>query len=282
MPMKCAYTFPDWKQKVFTLSYDDGNDCDIPLIDMMRRYHVKGTFNINSGLLRKVPPKPEKRWNRMSAEQALAACGDDMEIAVHGQNHPTWNRQATVRAMADILLDKQGLEQLTGKIIRGSAAPNGTVDDNVVEILRLADIAYCRLTGATHDLRAIPYDFLRLVPTAKYSDPKLPALAKKFAEQQPHKSQLWMLYVWGHSFEHVRENDWNLLEDVLKTVADREDVWYCTNIEMVDYINAAKKLRYNVDCTMVQNPTATPIWVRTVEGEKYIIQPGETKEVRHE
>lgn len=282
MGMLAAYTFPDWKQKVFTLSYDDGADCDKPLVEMMRKYHVKGTFNINSGLFRdeNKPINPEKPWRRMTARQAVEVYGDDMEIAIHGRFHPWWDRQTTTLAMADILLDKQELERLTGRIIRGSASPNGGTCEDVREIQRLAGLAYCRSTAATHDLRAIPEDFLMLGSTAKYSDPELPKLAKKFAEKQPHKSQLWMLYVWGHSFEHVRNDDWNLIEDLLKTVADREDVWYCTNIEMVDYINAAKKLRYNVDCTMVENPTSTRIWIQTMEGGKFVLEPGETKVIR--
>lgn len=282
MGMLCAYTFPDWKQKVFTLSYDDGNDCDRPLVDMMRKYRVKGTFNINSGQFRDEgkPINPEKRWRRMTAKQALEVYGDDMEIAIHGRFHPFWDRQTTTLAMADILYDKQELERLTGRIIRGSAAPNGGMSDDVAEILRLADVAYCRLVGSTLDLRVIPEDFRHLYPTAKYSDPKLPKLAKQFVEGTPHKSQLWMLYVWGHSFEHMRENDWNLIEDLLKTVSGKEDVWYCTNIELVDYVNAAKQLRYNVDCTMVENPTSTDIWLKTLEGDKYILKPGECKKIR--
>ena len=52
MRLKARKVYPVWKdgkQKVFTMSYDDGNDSDIRLVELMRRHHVKGTFNINSG-----------------------------------------------------------------------------------------------------------------------------------------------------------------------------------------------------------------------------------------
>lgn len=43
--------FPDGKRKALTFSYDDGNEEDVRLIGLMNRYGLKGTFNLNSGLL---------------------------------------------------------------------------------------------------------------------------------------------------------------------------------------------------------------------------------------
>ncbi|MBQ4040083.1 MAG: polysaccharide deacetylase, partial [Oscillospiraceae bacterium] len=40
--------FPQGKSKLFTISYDDGVDQDIILIELMKKYGIKGTFNINS------------------------------------------------------------------------------------------------------------------------------------------------------------------------------------------------------------------------------------------
>ena len=40
--------FPGGAAKVFTLSYDDGIIYDRPLVEMFNKYHVKGTFNLNS------------------------------------------------------------------------------------------------------------------------------------------------------------------------------------------------------------------------------------------
>lgn len=40
----------DGKTKVLTLSYDDGVVQDIRLIEIMNKYGLKGTFNINSGM----------------------------------------------------------------------------------------------------------------------------------------------------------------------------------------------------------------------------------------
>ena len=41
--------FPGGKPKALTLSYDDGVEQDVKLIEIAEKYGIKGTFNINSG-----------------------------------------------------------------------------------------------------------------------------------------------------------------------------------------------------------------------------------------
>ena len=43
--------WPEGRRKAFTVSYDDGVTQDIRLIELLNRYGIKGTFNLNSGLL---------------------------------------------------------------------------------------------------------------------------------------------------------------------------------------------------------------------------------------
>lgn len=42
----------------------------------------------------------------------------------------------------------------------------------------------------------------------------------------------------------------------------REDIWYATNLEIVDYMNAARGLIYSADGTTVYNPHALDVWIR--------------------
>ena len=42
--------FPGGKIKALTLSYDDGVEQDEKLVDIMVKYGLKGTFNLNSGV----------------------------------------------------------------------------------------------------------------------------------------------------------------------------------------------------------------------------------------
>ncbi|MBQ4276155.1 MAG: hypothetical protein II717_06485 [Lachnospiraceae bacterium] len=47
--MKLLYK--DGKKQALTFSFDDNQDYDIKLISIFDKYGMKGTFNINSGIL---------------------------------------------------------------------------------------------------------------------------------------------------------------------------------------------------------------------------------------
>ena len=43
--------FPEGKSKAFTLSYDDGHRCDLRFLDIINKYNLKSTFNLNMGIV---------------------------------------------------------------------------------------------------------------------------------------------------------------------------------------------------------------------------------------
>ena len=49
--MKVYTCFPGGKAKALTMSYDDGKVQDRRLIDIFNKYGIKGTFNLNYGLV---------------------------------------------------------------------------------------------------------------------------------------------------------------------------------------------------------------------------------------
>ena len=51
-----------------------------------------------------------------------------------------------------------------------------------------------------------------------------------------------MMYVWGHSYEFTDQNNWELMEQFCEMMSGKEDIWYATNIEIVDYMKAAENL----------------------------------------
>ena len=55
----------------------------------------------------------------------------------------------------------------------------------------------------------------------------------------------------------------------------REDTWYATNIEIVDYMADAARLQYTAAGDKVCNPNAQSIWVE-VDGRHYEIPAGKT------
>jgi hypothetical protein len=84
--------------------------------------------------------------------------------------------------------------------------------------------------------------------------------AKRFTEAV--KSQyLYLMYVWGHSYEFQMNQNWELIEGFSKYIGGREDIWYTTNIEFVDYWNVLKNLKFLAGSNMVYNPSAKSAWI---------------------
>jgi hypothetical protein len=271
--------FPGGAAKVFTLSYDDGIVYDKPLVEMFNKYHVKGTFNLNSDGIVKAGENPNSgKRPRLNLHQLTELFeGTEHEIAVHTCNHPSLAAIPQASAVSQIVNDREMLEKMFGRIIRGMAYPNGTwaVDDKTVEAARCAGIVYARGTRSTHSFVLPIGDPLRLEPTCHHNDKEIFNLIDKFLEDPAGRFPL-MFYVWGHSYEFNDKNNWDHMEAVLSKIANRDDVWYATNIEICDYVNAFKQLRFSVDMSMIHNPTATDLYFAHGDGIVQKIEAGQT------
>jgi len=253
--------FPGGKAKALTLSYDDGVAQDIQLIDIMNKHGLKGTFNLNSGLYPDegvVYPQGHVH-RRLTAKQAKETyLNSGQEVAIHALTHPYLEQLPTNIVVNEIIKDRENLEAQFGTIVRGMAYPFGTFSDAVVEVLKACGIAYARTVISTNDFR-IPKDWLRLTATCHHNSPELNNLAKKFVEDKVTRAP-YLFYLWGHSYEFEIKNNWHVIEDFAEYVGNRDDIWYATNIEIYDYIDAYNRLIFSVNGKYVNNPSARTIW----------------------
>ena len=275
--------FPEMKKKAVTLSYDDGVDTDIELINIMNRYGLKGTFNINTGFfakepIEKVPGGPFHR--RMTAENAYKLYEENgMEVAVHCVKHPYLEQLPINEVVSEVLDDRTAIERATGKICRGMAYPQGTTGAVVVEALKACGILYARTTESRLDFR-IPEDWLRLSATCHHNNPRLMELADQFVNAQPTTAM--MFYLWGHSYEFERDNNWNVIEEFAQKIGGHDDIWYATNSEIFEYIEAYKQLRSGDGGRILYNPTVKTLCFRFYDcgrDHNLSIAPGETMKI---
>ena len=269
--------FPKGRAKALTLSYDDGTEQDIRLIRIMNQNGLKGTFNLNSG---RFAPEgtvypPEEFHRKLSVRQVKEVYTDSgHEVAVHGLTHPFLEKLPENMAMWELLKDRENLENTFQTIVRGMAYPFGTYNDTVVECLKKAGLVYGRTTISSHTFD-IPSDWFRLQATCHHNDPELMPLVRKFVEETPAREP-WMFYLWGHSFEFETGDNWEVIEEFAAFAGGHEDVWYATNIQLHDYVQAYRRLEFSVDGRQVYNPTVTELFFDK-DGEKYSILPGEKK-----
>lgn len=274
--------FPGGKLKALTFSYDDGVEQDKKLLSIFRKYHLKATFNLNS---EQYAPEgtvyPEGQIHRRMTEKEVSELyvGDDIEVAVHGATHPWLDHMPVNMCTRDLLADRENLEKQFGTLVRGMAYPYGTYNDDVVASMRSVGIVYSRTVHSSYDFN-MPSDWMRLPATCHHNDPKLMELAKRFVEE-PTWGRPAMFYLWGHSYEFEANDNWNVIEEFAEYMANREDIWYATNIEIYDYQDAFKELLFSVDGRIVKNPTAMELWF-FLNGKEYSIKPGEVLTVENE
>jgi len=87
------------------------------------------------------------------------------------------------------------------------------------------------------------------------------------------KQYMYMFYVWGHSYEFPRDNNWDVMEKFCEKLGNRDDIWYATNIEIVDYLKACDNLQFSMNGEFVYNPNFKSVWV-SVNGVIYEIPGG--------
>ena len=265
----------DGKSKVLTLSYDDGVVQDIRLIDIMNKYGLKGTFNINTGLYLPEDTVREKYYGRMKLSEAQNLyINSGQEVAVHALTHPFLEKLRSDEVAEEILADRKNIEKEYKTFARGMAYPFGTYSDAVVDVLKKCGICYSRTTKATENFK-FPENWLTLHPTCHHGNPRLMELAKQFAETNSrYPSENWLFYLWGHSYEFDDHDNWNVIEEFAEYIGNREDIWYATNIEIFDYVKAYESLVVSVDNSMVYNPTVIDVWFME-KNEVYCVKGGQ-------
>lgn len=269
--------FPGGKIKAVTLSYDDGVEQDIRLMDIMKKHGLKGTFNLNGGRYAEegtVYPAGtiQRRMSKSQCTELYKESG--MEVAVHGYTHPFLEQLPANLCTLEVIKDRETLEEQFERIVRGMAYPFGTFNDEVVDCLKAAGIAYARTTISSHKFN-VPTDWLRLQATCHHADEKLMELVQTFLEDEKNRAPM-LFYLWGHSYEFEKKDNWDVIEKFAEVMGNREDIWYATNMEIYDYAEAFRRLVFSMDGKRIYNPTAYTLYFRFNDKDE-VIQPGETK-----
>ena len=264
--------FPGGKKKALTLSYDDGKEQDIRLVSIMRRNGLKGTFNLNGGGLFEESRKDRRRTLTIGEARELYP-ENGMEVAVHSLTHPHLELLPMDRCLYEVAGDRQRLEELFGTIVRGMAYPFGSYNENVIECAKCSGIVYARTTVATEDFR-LPDDWFRLETTCHHDNPRLMELAHKFAEETP-ALQPWLFYLWGHSYEFAEKDNWKVIEDFSSYIGKRDDIWYATNLEICEYVEAYGRLVLSMAGDRIYNPSGCRVYFEKDGNVMYVDPMGE-------
>ena len=268
---KITIMFPGFKTKAFTMSFDDGHDSDIPLVELMKKYDLKGSFNLNAGQLYPDGAEVPTCYDHvpLTEKKAIELFSDDrFEVVSHGYNHCAVGHIPTADAMYDMLMDRRKLEGMFGKLVRGHVYPYGSYSPEAIEVAKLCGFVYARVVSADKSFKLpAPGTWMEWHPTGHFLDRDFDETLDRFINSRNDYYHGWLFYAWAHSFEFLYNDGWKVLEEKLAKVAHRDDIWYATNIEVYDYTEAYRSLIYFADSTRVYNPTQIDIYLRCDNGQ---------------
>jgi len=254
--------FPGGRHKALTMSYDDGHTADRRLVDMFNRKGIKGTFHLNAGLLGK--------GDRIPAEE-IKSLYEGHEVSAHTLTHPTLERCPNEHIVYEVMEDRKRLESLVDYTVRGMSYPNGSYNKRIKSLLPGLGIEYSRIVGGTGRY-GMPHDWHEWQATCHHNRDLLKH-AEAFIELDKPMF-MHLLYVWGHSYEFDNDGNWEMIEQFCEYAGGRSDIWYATNMEIVDYMKAFERLQVSAALDFVYNPTAAGIWL-SVDGRNVEVKSGE-------
>ena len=243
--------FKDGKNAAITMSYDDGLASDKRLVDIFNKYGFKGTFHLNNRYDSEDAP--------ISADEAKKLY-EEHEISCHGELHVNPLSVSPANLVTEYMNNRKCLEEIAGYPMRGCSYAYGGYNASVIETLKSCGMEYARTTKSTMRFD-IPDDFMQWHPTCHHAN--CLDMADTFLEDinaRPVISTLRLFYVWGHAHEFSRNDNWYIIEEFCEKMANNPQVWYATNIEIKEYMDAVKSIKMSVDNKTVYNPTSVDVW----------------------
>ena len=196
--------------KYFLLSFDDGTVYDRRFVELLNRYGIRGTFNLNSGLEDFVWYYEDRFPVR---RQILSEVGDlyrNHEIASHSLHHHWLNSLTPPQISREIGEDCERLKQIFGLERIGFGVPFTACGQREIRIIRKF-VRYIRLSEFAETF-AIPRDPYHIPIHALYNDADVREKITRFAESDL-KDALFVMA--GHSYELEVLDHWEYMEDLL-------------------------------------------------------------------
>lgn len=226
------------KKKAITFSYDDGVTQDIRLIELLNKYGLKCTFNLNSELLSQkgmLIRKGKRIAHYKIHTEDVKHIYEGHEVAVHTLTHPNLTQCDDKEIIRQVETDRLNLSGLVGYEVVGMAYPCGGInnDDRVANIIKEnTGVKYSR-TITSNNCFDLQENLYRFNPTVYHLNfEEMMQSGREFIELKTEEPKVF--YIWGHSYEMDYGADyWVKLEEFFKLISNKEDIFYGTNKEVL-------------------------------------------------
>lgn len=226
--------YPGGKKKAFNITYDDGVLQDERFVALLNKYGIKGTFNLNSQLMQEeffwIHPNGMK-VQRLSLQKARFLY-DGHEIASHTLTHPYMVHLSDEELMRQMKMDKDNLEMLFEREVKGFAVPFDYYDDRIAQCAEACGFSYSR--QSEFSLQFAPCkNYYHWKTSIYHIDERLTDFVAEFLNTD---EELAVCQIVGHSYDLDAEKMWGTMELIFAALSKCDDIWFCTNAELVEFL----------------------------------------------
>lgn len=248
---------------IVTTSWDDGAPEDIKILELLNKYNLRGTFYIPRNIHFEIE---KRKFLQTVSNKEILEIAKTQEIGAHTMNHVYLNKLTNDEIVKEVRGSMEWLESLLKKEINMFAYPGGKFDDNIINIVKQCGFSGARTTedfqifiknkflmpGTNHVYPNVPrgknWSWLFIVKNyfkhliRNYKNLKkfnLSICALFFWKTMAKRLFNYVLknggvyHLWGHSWEIERYGMWDDFEEVLAYIANRNNVEYLTNSEII-------------------------------------------------
>lgn len=198
--------------KYFLLSFDDGTIHDGRFVELLNKYQIPCTFNLNSGLedfVWEFEGKPVIRQKLADTVRQYQG----HEIASHSRTHPRLDQLPPPRLRQEVEGDCEALKKIFGVTELGFGVPFTVCGEREIRIIKKY-VRYIRLS-AYSDAFALPADPYHIPIHGLYNDPDIREKIASFAQKDLPDSLFVMA---GHSYELEFLDHWEYMESLLQYI----------------------------------------------------------------
>lgn len=267
--MKITRLYPGGKQKAFNISYDDGVVQDIRFVELLNQYGLKGTFNLNSQLMRDgfvwthECGMEIKRLTEDAAEKLYV----NHEVASHTLTHPYMHELSEEEILYQMVTDRENLQAMTGKAVAGFAVPFTYYSDRIARCAQMAGFEYARISEEGQTFAPCRNWYYWKAGVLHWSEWMM-----DFVDEFLYtREELAVCQIAGHSYDLDVMNMWDTMETICRKVSRNDEIWPATNLELVRYLKAMDQAE--ITAVSVANRSDQTLWF-LIDGKTVKLEPG--------
>ena len=266
--MEIRRCYPQGKTKACNFTYDDGVTQDRRFVALLNRHGLKGTFNLNSQLMRTGftwTHESGLEITRLSPEEAIAVY-QGHEVASHTLTHPYLTELSREEILRQMQEDKQALEDLFQQEVPGFALPFTAYSDRIAQCAREAGFLYARISEESGHFCPLQDRYYWRAGVFHWSG-WMEDFIHRFLQTD---EELALCQIAGHSYDLDVMDRWADMEIICEKLGSAPEVWAATQLELVRYLMAM--VQAEISESRIYNPTNVPLWF-LVDGESILLPP---------